>query len=214
MRRAGPRCRSGLATGARAPAIALGVRDYSRTGPWGPIVEKRRLASYDEALFIITTSPLDSPQPHRPSTPIILPSGDSWYLRDPGQPVPMWASFAKACVATGCTATSAKFAPDKKLFSARARGGQRGHAKSICDPELDIERYAWAVSRGRPSLWATCMRSTNGDRSRARKFASPAGRPQTSMPQAGTAFVAYATRAALLRRERGPQSIAMREIRS
>lgn len=58
-RRADPRCRSGLATGARAPAIALGVRDYSRTGPWGPIVEKRRLASYDEALFIITTSPLD-----------------------------------------------------------------------------------------------------------------------------------------------------------
>jgi hypothetical protein len=60
-RRAGPRCRSGLATGAAAPAIALGVRDYSRTGPWGPIVEKRRLASYDEALFIITTSPLDCP---------------------------------------------------------------------------------------------------------------------------------------------------------
>ena len=69
---------------------SYGARDYSRREPQGPIVEKRRLrlASCDEALFIITTSPLDSPQPHRPSTPIILPSGDSWYLRDPGQPVP------------------------------------------------------------------------------------------------------------------------------
>jgi hypothetical protein len=136
------RSRRRAVTGGSAPSY--GVRDYPRREPQGPIVEKRRLrlASCDEALFIITTSPLDSPQPHRPSTPIILPSGDSWYLRDPGQPVPMWASFAKACVATGCTATSAKFAPDRKLFSARARGGQRGHAKSICDPELDIERYA------------------------------------------------------------------------
>ncbi|HTQ26229.1 MAG TPA: hypothetical protein VMI09_16195 [Candidatus Binataceae bacterium] len=42
-------------------------------------MEKRRLASYDEALFIITTSPLDIPAtaPARP-LPIILPSGDSW----------------------------------------------------------------------------------------------------------------------------------------
>jgi hypothetical protein len=39
---------------------------------------------------------------------------------------PTRASFARAYVATGCTANQLKFAPDKNLFSARARGGQRG----------------------------------------------------------------------------------------
>ena len=35
-----------------------------------------------------------------------------------------------------------KSAPDRKLFSARTCGGQRGNEKSICDPELDIEQHA------------------------------------------------------------------------
>jgi hypothetical protein len=73
-RRAGRSCRWSVAGGS-APTMAPSLRDYSRIEPRGPIVEKRRLrlASYDEALFIITTSPLDCPTasarplPHHPA---------------------------------------------------------------------------------------------------------------------------------------------------
>ncbi len=128
-----------------APPMTDGVRNYSRMGPRGPIAEKRRLrlAPCDEALFIITTSPLDCPTRLRPSTPLILPSGDSWSLP---RPWPTGATRARRspgpCVATGCTATSpVKSAPDRKLFSARTCDGQRGNEKSICDRELDIDQH-------------------------------------------------------------------------
>jgi hypothetical protein len=106
-----------------------GAWDYPRREPQGPIVEKRRLhlASCDEALFIITTSPLDSPTASARPLPIILPSGDSWYLSRP------WPTGApRGRRSPGPTLLQAvrrhqlKFAPDKNLFSARARGGQRG----------------------------------------------------------------------------------------
>jgi hypothetical protein len=108
---------------------SYGARDYSRREPQGSIVEKRRLrlASCDEALFIITTSPLDSPTASARPLPIILPSGDSWYLSRP------WPTGApRGRRSPGPTLLQAvrrhqlKFAPDKNLFSARARGGQRG----------------------------------------------------------------------------------------
>ena len=86
-RRVGRSQRGAVAEGS---APSYGACEYPRREPRGPIVEKRRLhlASCDEALFIITTSPLDFPNRLRPSTPLILPSGDSWYLRDLGQPAP------------------------------------------------------------------------------------------------------------------------------
>jgi hypothetical protein len=92
-----------------APAMACGVRDYSGRGPRGPIVEKRRLrlASCDEALSIITTSPLDCPTASARPLTLILPSGDPWYLF---ATLATGATRARRwpgpCVATGCTATS------------------------------------------------------------------------------------------------------------
>lgn len=55
------RSRRRAVTGGSAPSYSVG--DYPRREPQGPIVEKRRLrlASCDEALFIITTSPLAPP---------------------------------------------------------------------------------------------------------------------------------------------------------
>ena len=111
-----------MAAGNISPPPVHGLQDYSPTGPRGPIVEKRRLASYDEALFIITTSPLDiSPAaPARP-LPTILPSGDSWYftaaLASRNQTE---AIFAKAaCCYRLYGDHHVKIAPDRKLFSAR-----------------------------------------------------------------------------------------------
>jgi len=53
--------------------------------------------------------PARLPNRLRPSTPLILPSGDSWYLP---RPWPTGATRARSsprpCVATGCTATSPK----------------------------------------------------------------------------------------------------------
>ena len=119
-RRAGLRSRSELATGFAAPAIALEARDYSRTGPWGPIVEKRRLASYNEALFIITTSPLLLPTRVRPPTPSdILPSGDSWYpTATLANRRPLWAWFARAvrCYRLYGDIVD-KFAPDRNCLA-------------------------------------------------------------------------------------------------
>jgi hypothetical protein len=59
-RRVGRSQRGAVAEGSARP---YGACEYPRREPRGPIVEKRRLhlASCDEALFIITTSPLDSP---------------------------------------------------------------------------------------------------------------------------------------------------------
>jgi hypothetical protein len=59
-RRVGRSQRGAVAEGS---APSHGAWKYPRREPRGPIVEKRRLrlASCDEALFIITTSPLDSP---------------------------------------------------------------------------------------------------------------------------------------------------------
>jgi hypothetical protein len=57
---------------------------------------------------------------------------------------PTRASFARAvrCYRLYGDIILKKFAPDRTLFSAQARGGQRGDEKSICDRELDIARYA------------------------------------------------------------------------
>ena len=127
--------------------MTRGVRDYSRREPRGSIVEKRqlRLATCDEALFIVTTSPLDLPNPPPPVHPLTLPSGDSWYPTAPlanRRPTDARA-FARAVRYYRLYGDIiVKFAPDKKLFSARTCDGQRGNAKSICDLELDIKQHA------------------------------------------------------------------------
>lgn len=83
---------------AEGSAPSYGVRDYSRREPRGSIVGKRRLrlASCDEALFIITTSPLDCPTasarplPHPAERRLVVPTATLANRRH------MWASFAKA----------------------------------------------------------------------------------------------------------------------
>ena len=89
---------------------SYGARDYSRREPQGSIVEKRRLrlASCDEVLFIITTSPLDSPTASARPHPIITAERRLVVpCRDPGQPAPYLGVVRQGpCVATGCTATS------------------------------------------------------------------------------------------------------------
>jgi hypothetical protein len=141
-RRADRSCRGAVAKGSAPPYCA---RNYSRREPRGPIVEKRRLrlASCDEALFIITTSPLDCPtasarpSPHPAERRLVVP------YRDLGQPAPNVGVVRQGrALLQAVRRHQLKTAPDRKLFSARTRGGQRGNEKSICDPELDIERYA------------------------------------------------------------------------
>ncbi len=144
-RRARLRSRLTVAAGS-APPMTHSVRDYSRMRPRGPIVEKRRLrlAPCDEALFIITTSPLDCPTRPRPSTPhhpaerrLVVPTATLANQRH------TCASFARAVRCYRLYGDiMVKSAPDRTLFSARTCGGQRGSERSICDRNLDIEQHA------------------------------------------------------------------------
>jgi len=104
-RRVGRSLRGAVAEGS---APSHGASEYPRPEPRGPIVEKRRLhlASCDEALFIITTSPLDSPTAS--ARPLTHPAERRLVV--PTRPWPTGAPRAcrspRPCVATGCTATS------------------------------------------------------------------------------------------------------------
>jgi hypothetical protein len=141
-RRVGRSQRGAVAEGSARP---YGACEYPRREPRGPIVEKRRLhlASCDEALFIITTSPFDSPTASARPLPSSCRAATRGTYATLANPRPTWASFARAVRCYRLYGDiSLKIAPDRTLFSAQARGGQRGHEKSICDRELDIARYA------------------------------------------------------------------------
>jgi hypothetical protein len=131
------RSRRRAVTGGSAPSY--GVRDYPRREPQGPIVEKRRLrlASCDEALFIITTSPLDSPTASARPLPSSCRAATRGTYRDPGQPAPYLGVVRQGrALLQAVRRHQLKFAPDRKVFSARARGRQRGHEKSNCYSNL------------------------------------------------------------------------------
>jgi hypothetical protein len=126
---------------AEGSAPSYGVRDYSRREPQGSIVEKRRLrlASCDEALFIITTSPLDCPTasarplPHPAERRLVVPTATLANRRH------MWASFAKAvrCYRLYGDITF-KFTPDKNcLARERAVGNEAMKNRSVI-PNLTL----------------------------------------------------------------------------
>ena len=145
------------------------VRDSSRMGPRGPIVEKRRLrlAPCDEALFIITTSPLDysSPPPPVHST-IILPSGDSWV------PTATLAkrratrarSFAKAvrCYRLYGDITVNLRRTENCLSRERAPGNEVAKNRSVI-ANLTLSSTREPFRRARPRPFGSCMRTANGN---------------------------------------------------
>jgi len=155
------------AAGSIALPLASGLRNWPPTGPLGPIVEKRRLASYDEVLFIITTSPLDIPPtaPARP-LPIILPSGDSWYFPR------LWPTGAtqrpnlpKPCAATGCTATITLKLRRTGNCLARERGLGNEDAKDrSVITNLTLNGTREPLRDTRPHRWARYMSQPNDAR--------------------------------------------------
>jgi hypothetical protein len=86
-RRVGRSQRGAVAEGSARP---YGACEYPRREPRGPIAEKRRLhlASCDEALFIITTSPLDSPTASARPLPSSCRAATRGTYRDLGHPAP------------------------------------------------------------------------------------------------------------------------------
>lgn len=84
--------------------------------------------------------PNPPPPVHSPSSCRAATRGT---YRDPGQPAPHMRVVRQGrALLQAVRRLTVKSAPDRKLFSARTCGGQRGSEKSICDRELDIEQHA------------------------------------------------------------------------